>query len=142
MIVICIGATSAIAGPFEGSDAYKSHMEFLGYEVTEKDKALQAKHGKYLNVWVKAYQKGILLIGYFGRNKEHKDDEAGFHKMINDLNKGATAARYYEDKDGDLAIEAWYPGSYEKVRFGIFLDSFHRTKTQLSNENRLETHVI
>ena len=141
LLFLGVGADGAWADAFKGSDKYKSHLEFLGYDVADKKKSLQAKHGKYLNIWLKQYQQGILVIGYFGRNKEHKNDEAGFHKMINDLNKGASAARYYEDKDGDLAVEAWYPGGYEKVRFGVFMDSFHQTRSQLQKEDRLETYV-
>ncbi len=141
LLILGLSTSGAWAEVFEGSDDYKKHMEFLGYEVTEKKKSLQAKHGQYLNIWLKKYQKGVLVIGYFGRKQTTKDDVAGFHAMINALNKGASAARYYEDKDGDLAIEAWYPGTYERVRFGVFMDGFNQTKSQLQKESRLETYV-
>ena len=141
LLIMGLTTTGAIANAFKGSQEYKNHLEFLGYDVSEKKKALQAKHGTYLNVWMKSYQKGVLVIGYFGRADKSKDDEAGFHKMINDLNKGASAARFYEDKDGDLAIEAWYPGEYDRVRFGVFMDSFNQTRAQLQKESRLETYV-
>jgi len=141
LLFLSLGAVGLKAEVFKGSDDYKKHMEFLGYEVTPKKKTLQAKHGQFLNVWLKQYQKGILVIGYFGRNEKTKQYVAGFHKLINDLNKGASAARYYEDKDGDLAIEAWYPGNYERVRFGIFMDAFNQTRSQLQKEDRLEKYV-
>lgn len=141
VVILVLSVSGLRAEVFDGSDQFKQHLEFLGYEVTEKKKALQAKHGTYLNVWIKSYQKGILLIGYFGRSDDSRSDTAGFHAMINDLNKDAAAARYYEDKDGDLAIEAWFPGGYDRVRFGVFMDSFNQTRSQLQKESRLERYV-
>ncbi len=126
-------AVPALAGPFDGSDNYKSHFEFLGYAVTEKGKALYAKHPKHLNVVAKAYNGGVLISCSFGSTEKAKGDRSAFLIFLNDLNRDSVAARFYADKDNDMIIEGWYPGAYDKSRFGIFLDGFNLVAEQLRN---------
>ncbi len=103
-----------------------THLEFLGYEVTTTDEYLRATHPSNLNVALKEHRGGILLLSYLGAStygKEHPEEVA---ELANALNVNATVARCYRDKDGDLALEAWYPGTYEKTRFSRFIEEWHK----------------
>ncbi len=123
----------ALAGPFEGSDDYKAHLEFLGYAVEEGETSLIAKHDKFYNVSVKGYNGGVLMVTFFGTTDKAKSDRVGFFEFLNDMNENAVAARYYEDGEGDVIVEAWYPGGYDRPRFGVFIDKFNLVSNQLGD---------
>jgi hypothetical protein len=124
-------APQAFAGPFEDSDSYKNHLEFLGYTVTETEKALLAKHPQNFNIYVRAYQGGILINSIFGTSPKGKKDRIGLLTFLNDMNRGSVAARYYVDKEDDVIIEGWYPGAYDKARFSLFLDKYNLISQQM-----------
>jgi Putative bacterial sensory transduction regulator len=124
-------ASQVAAGPFDGSDDYKTHLEFLGYTVTETDKALLAKHPQNFNVYVRTYQGGVLINSIFGTSPKGKKDRIGLLTFLNDMNRGSVAARYYVDKEDDVIIEGWYPGAYDKTRFSLFLDKYNLISQQM-----------
>jgi len=128
-------APAVSAGPFEDSDQYKTHLEFLGYTVTETEKALLAKHPSHFNIYVRTYQGGILINSIFGTSAKGKKDRIGLLTFLNDMNRGSVAARYYVDKDDDVIIEGWFPGTYDKSRFSVFLDKYNLTAQQLRNSD-------
>lgn len=119
-MLLAVGAilpTGAEGQLMADSEEVATHLEFLGYEVTESDTNLTAKHETKLDVLLQNYQGGTLLQSFLG--VENHEDEA--LPMANLLNTGAAVARFYVDGDGDLAIEAWMPGNYDKGRFATFL---------------------
>ena len=121
----------ALAAPFAGSDDYKEHLEFLGYQVQDGETSLIGKHDKYYNISVKPYNGGILVITFFGTTDKAKNDPVGFYRFLNGMNADAVAARYYEDNEGDVIVEGWYPGDYDRARFSTFLDRFNEISDQL-----------
>jgi len=125
----------ALAGPFAGSDAYKEHFEFLGYSVQDGETSLIAKHDTYYNVSVKPYKGGMLVVTFFGTTDKAKNDRVGFFQFLNGMNAEAVAARYYEDSDGDVIVEGWYPGDYDRTRFGVFLENFNGITDQLGGSD-------
>jgi hypothetical protein len=126
------------AEPPENAEKIINHLEFLGYTVTADKDSLLAKHTKEWNISVRSYQGGILIAAFLEAEKKAKEDRGAFLEMINALNKEAKACRYYADKDGDLAIEAYYPGSYDKARFGTFIDVWKADSDELKgNKNAL-----
>jgi hypothetical protein len=116
---------AAQAQAFEGAQAYKDHLEFLGYTIEERDDDLVARHSSNYNVVLKALRGGILLTAFFTSTDAAKTDPAGFHNVINGLNAGAISVRYYADSDTDLVAEAWYPGAYDRERFGLEINEFN-----------------
>jgi hypothetical protein len=139
--VALILATPARAAPFEGSDNYKAHLEFLGYSVTEKGKTLLAKHSKQFNVFVRAYHGGVMVSGFFGSTEQAKTERLAFLEFLNEMNRTSIAARYYADKDNDVILEAWYPGAYEKTRFGMFFDKFNLLRDQLQKSGGARVYL-
>ena len=123
--------TPAVAGPFEGSDDFKAHLEILGYTVADGEEFLIATHDEFYNVAIKPFSGGMLVMTFFGTTSLAKSQRVGFLEFLNDMNKDATAARYYEDADGDVVVEGWYPGDYDRTRFGVFMNKFNEVSDQL-----------
>jgi hypothetical protein len=101
-----------------------NHLEFAGYTVTREGSTVVAKHPTSWTLSVKEFQGGLLVSAYLAGSARTKEDRAGFLELINTLNTNARGCRYYADKDSDLAIEAWYPGEYDKPHFSAFLDNW------------------
>lgn len=116
---------TSLASPPENSAAVVSHLEFLGYDVTVNEKHILAKHPKYLNILVKKYRGGMLLTSFFGGKEYGKKNIGSWQTLVNTLNREAAAARYYISKSGNLVIEGYFPGAYEKKRFGAFLTVYN-----------------
>jgi hypothetical protein len=130
-VFLALSGLPALAGPFEGSDDYRAHLEFLGYTVEDRDASMLAKHDKFYNISVKPYNGGVLVVTFFGTTDKAKSDREGFFEFINSMNENAVAARYYEDDEGDVIVESWYPGAYDRSRFGVFIDKFNLVSDQL-----------
>jgi hypothetical protein len=128
-------AAPALAGPFAGSDDFKTHLEFLGYTVEEGETSLLARHEQYYNVSVKSLGGGVLVATFFGTTDRAKSDRVGFLDFLNGMNRDAVAARYYEDEEGDVIVEGWYAGDYERSRFGVFVDRFNVISDQLGDSD-------
>ena len=104
----------------ETAEDIRTHLEFLGYEVTVEEDNVTATHDSKLNVYMRDYQGGLLVQSYLlvVSNEEEALPTANL------LNTGAAATRFYVDSDGDIAVEAWLPGGYEKARFAAFLEAW------------------
>ncbi|ADV46136.1 hypothetical protein [Nitratifractor salsuginis] len=127
---------SALAEPPKEAVKILKHLEFLGYNATMDSKHIIAKHSEHLNFYLKQYRGGMLLTSFFTSNAQGKKHRKDLIRIANDLNKDAAAARYYIDKDGDLAIEAYYPGGYERQRFGLFLDTYNLESENIANHKK------
>ena len=126
-----LAVSPAWAAPFAGSDEFKAHFEFLGYSVEDGETSLIARHDTFYNVSVKPYNGGMLVVTFFGTTDRAKSDRVGFLEFLNGMNESAVAARYYEDDEGDVIVEGWYPGDYDRARFGVFLERFNAIGDQL-----------
>lgn len=120
MLFGALVATEAQAQIPGGADEISTHLEFLGYEVNQGDANLTATNNAKLDVLLQGYQGGVLMQSFLS-SKGRKED---LLPMANLLNTGAAVTRFYVDSDGDLVIEAWTPGDYDKERFAIFLDAW------------------
>jgi len=135
-------STSTFASPPDNAVDVMKHLEFSGYTVSSNTFRIKADHNEYLNMLLKSYRGGILTIAYFGANANGKVNKAALMDVVNELNAQASAARYYIDGDGDLVIEAYYPGEYERARFATFLDVFQLEKDNLlHNYKALEAYL-
>ena len=130
--VLALAVSPALADPFAGSDDFRAHLESLGYSVEDGDESLVARHDTYYPVSVKEFRGGILVITFFGVTDRARDDRVGFFQFLNAMNRDAVAARYYEDNEGDVIVEGWYAGGYDRSRFGTFLERFNEIGEQLA----------
>ncbi len=130
LISIIITSVSYATPPKHASDVMK-HLEFLGYDVSMDTKRIKAIHPTYLNIFIRQYRGGMLVTAFFGGSKYGKNNKDSWLILLNKLNKNATAAKYYIDDDGDMTIEAYYPGEYNKKSFSAFLDAFNLESIQL-----------
>lgn len=116
-----IGETSMSANTL---DQIINHLQFLGYEITQKNELRIASCPKKMTANIRVFKGGILFTAFNRTESVAKSDVVGFLRFINTLNTNAAVARFYADKDFDLAIEAWYPDFYEKSKFGVFWDAW------------------
>ncbi len=104
----------------------KTHLEFLGYDIKDDNSVVTAKHSQKLNMIFKPFNGGLLFTAVFTSNDYAKQDMEGFLKFINGINQNACVARVYADKDVDLLFEGWYPDTYNKAQFGLFMELWDR----------------
>ena len=103
--------------------ALVSHLEFLGYKCEANTSGgTTCKHPVKINFSAKPLGSGLLMTAFF----TGKEKPLGQEKLMlaNALNTEATLARFYWDKDGDLAIEAWIAGGYDKTRYSTVMDAW------------------
>jgi len=100
----------------------QTHLEFLGYEIDEKEDHLLAVSNRNL-IWISELSYAILHKTYWTMKKELDDN---FYKILNILNQNATISTYrvWGDEHHTLVVEALYSGEYSKVSYGKFLDAF------------------
>ena len=132
LIAGLLGFTLLHATPPEPAGEIVKHLEFLGYKATMDSKKIKAKHPKHFNIFLKKFKGGILVTTYYRASKYAASHRCEFLEIVNRLNRGAIAGRYYLDKDGDLVIEGYYPGVYSRESFGTFIDSFNEERRNLS----------
>jgi hypothetical protein len=124
--------------PSDAVDVIK-HLEFLGYNASMDSKRIKALHPKHFNIFLKSFKGGILMTTYYGATPYGKSHREELLKEVNTLNRMAIAGRYYLDKEGDLVLEGYYPGAYDRQSFGVFLESFNEEKKSLGERlGRLE----
>lgn len=103
-------------------DRVKSHLEFLGYQVSDEGEGrVGAKHAVRPNLVARDFRGGCLITAYFRGGSLGGRDRLGFLNAINALNSPAAVARFYADDDGDLATEAFYNYPYDRSSFGQFM---------------------
>jgi hypothetical protein len=127
-------AIPSVAEVPANAEAVKTHLEFMGYEVTQNEKRMKATHSKHLNILLKKYRGGIYVVAFYGGNESAKSDRYGYLNAINQLNEKSVIVRYYADEASDLAIESVYLGDYEKGRFSDFMEKFNNSLEQLKDD--------
>jgi hypothetical protein len=128
--------SSAAAGEGDSS-ALVAHLEFMGYTCTVSGNTILAKHEKRSDFTLKPLSGGYLLRAFY--SGKSKDVSADQHRLANSLNSDAVASRFFWDGDGDMAIEAWFGGAYDKQRFGTFLDVWNTDNALLLVKFREQT---
>ena len=114
---------SLAKGAEKDSDPVKTHLEFLGYQCDVVDQGLRARHATKVHIVINSMRGGILFQTGFPGKGDHKEDLPRL-TIIQDLNKKAWIARFYWTSDGNLFVEAWMPGLYEKTRFATFHEAW------------------
>lgn len=105
----------------------ETHLATLGYEVGpgEKPETRTASHAEYWN-FAFAEQSGGVLFQSFIETRSETELQA-FFKFMSSLQRQTIVARVYVEEDGDLAIEAWWPGEdYRAEAFERFVEAWNR----------------
>ncbi|MBS1170456.1 MAG: hypothetical protein H6R01_1374 [Burkholderiaceae bacterium] len=132
-----LAASPALAAVPENAAEIKAHLEFMGYEVSYFKDHMVAKHPIHPNFLLSQQASGMIATKPFKSNATGKQNRAKLLAISNDLNAGALAARYYIDKENDMVVEAFYPGSYSKQSFTLFIDAFNMMQKQVQADLKL-----
>ena len=103
-----------------------AHLEFLGYKLTsfgDDNKLFRASHPIRSNFIIRSYRRGYLITITYRVQEDKKSDQLRVHKLINSLNSKFVVCRAYLDSDLDAVFEAFFPIPYDRIEFGIFIDS-------------------
>jgi len=131
-MALALAFTSAHASPPKDASEVKAHLEFMGYDISSNSQRMKATHSTELNFFMKSFRGGILVTAFFGGNDYAKRNKSEFLGALNGLNAKSAASRYYIDGDGDMAIEAYYPGAYDRKSFAAFLDAFQLERANIA----------
>lgn len=118
----------------------KTHLEFLGYTCQKKDRPngalLTCKTKESVpDLTIQSKSGGYLLSFYRTGKEKGKSSTGEVAELMNKLNNDAMAARWYQDKDGDLMMECFSPGPYNKVAFSNLIQTFNDDWKRLVKEN-------
>lgn len=141
--LVLIGSlnVSAVAAPPEKAGDIMEHLSFLGYKVSMDEKRITADHEEHLYFALKKYRTGMLATAFFGGSDYGKQNMGAFLQRVNELNRSAAVNRYYVDVDGDLAIEAFYPGEYDKQAFSAFMQVVQRAADELQEVDDIAAYL-
>ncbi len=124
LALVLLGSAPVRADIPADAEAIATHLEFHGYTRGDEEGWLTFSHEERLSFTMQSYQGGILLQSWFGGTEYAAQNPNEFRLVVNSMNTSATVMRLYVDEDGDLAMEAWYPGTYNKETFTAFLDAW------------------
>ncbi|MFP4705451.1 MAG: YbjN domain-containing protein, partial [Spirochaetaceae bacterium] len=122
-LIALVGAGQAFADLPDSTDEMVEHLEFLGYEaeLREEEGYLSFGRDDLPTTLLYEYDGGVLLSVYWVLSVG-EDDRETVMEAVNELNAGATTARYYLDEDDDLAVEAWFADDYDRREFGRLME--------------------
>ena len=116
----------------DNASEIKSHLEFMGYDVSYFKEHIVAKHPVHPNIVIGQHTTGLVVSKPYKSTERGRQNRTKLISLANDLNAAAMAVRYYVDKDGDLIVEAYYPGSYNKQSFSLFIDAVNMMQKQIA----------
>ncbi len=113
-----------------------SYLEPLGYQllVSEQSTTVRAEHERYLNFSLVLTAGGVLLRSYISTSPLAKS--ADLLAFANDLNRSAAVVRFLIDKDGDFALEAWWPPLADREQFLNFIEAWHHDMGLIGDHER------
>jgi hypothetical protein len=122
-----LAAGSAAAELPPDVDAVAEHMGFLGYQCERTEAALQCRHAQHVNTQLRTVQGGTLMITYFATEDASKAPEKRLEvlELVNAMNANSASVIFFIDADGDLGASTWFPGGYEKARFGKIVERWN-----------------
>lgn len=110
------------------------HLEYLGYQIDEvkqdeKNDSFLATHVSRSNLVVNITEEyGVMFQSYYRFDEDkirNKNDEIAM--SMNVINKQATICSYcFDFKGASLMCSSWFPPTYTKKDFSIFLDLYEK----------------
>ncbi|MBI4001484.1 MAG: hypothetical protein HY348_06845 [Nitrospira defluvii] len=117
-LVIAVGAGTP-------ADPVVSHLEYLGYRCDVVEEGIRAQHNSKLPFVVSSARGGILLQTGFPGKKDPPEASKRFI-VLNMVNARMQVARGFWTREGDLFVNAWMPGLYDKLRFAAYLEAWEQ----------------
>ena len=107
--------------------AVAEHMALLGYQCEQRLESLQCRHPQHVNTNVRGVQGGTLLITYFATEEASKAPARRLEvlELVNTMNANSASVIFFIDPEGDLGASTWFPGGYEKARFGQIIERWN-----------------
>ncbi len=90
-------------------------LEQAGYKVSYLKNHGVAQHPREASITFQIINQQVLFSTYWSLTREPSGargillSEREVQNSINKINREAVFCRYYQDEDGDLAVEAWFP---------------------------------
>ncbi len=117
------------------ADPVVSHLEYLGYRCDAVEQGIRAQHNNKLPFVVSSARGGILLqTGFPGKNDS--SDTSKRFVFLNAANSRMQVARGFWTQEGDLFVNAWMPGLYDKLRFAAYLEAWEQDLKVLQEAGR------
>jgi len=143
IFTILLSSFALAARPDSELEQMTMHLEFLGYKCTQKQgdsgPSLSCKTKQTVpDIHIQPKLGGYLFSFYRLATEDGKKKEHEMLVILNRMNQGAIAARFYRDKDGDMSMEAFFPGEYNKQAFSNLLQEFNDDWKRLVKENEDE----
>ena len=125
----------------------KEHLEFLGFqtEVSPDDaprQYIKARHPTRPNMYIARHKSGVLFSAPYATTDEGKKLRGELLDFVNTFNALGAVCRAYVDKDGDIAVEAWFPGVYLRPELSVFLDLLSDDVMKGFSANRDQTRKL
>lgn len=122
-----LAAGPASAEPPPDAGALAEHMALLGYECQRTATALQCRHPQHVNVQLRGLQGGTLLVTYFATEEASKVPARRLEvlELVNAMNADSASVIFFIDAEGDLGASTWFPGPYDRARFGQILERWN-----------------
>ena len=103
--------------------AIAEHLRGLGYSIQVEDGVVKASHPERFNFWVLPLGEGALFRTLFRPGPEADRSPSEFLAFVNRANIDAIVSRFLA-RDGLLAVEAWFPNTYENNAFSTFFNQY------------------
>ena len=120
-----------------------SHLEFLGYKMTEiQDECLLAQDGKGSNFVIQQQANGVLFRASIATRKLDEADFGGLFVCMNSFNDGSLLTKAYVPytEVSSVTFECWYPPPYNKQAFAHFFD-IYREEMQVCFDEELREKI-
>ncbi|ERT04778.1 bacterial sensory transduction regulator family protein [Lyngbya aestuarii BL J] len=113
---------------------YRNHLEFYGYRIEEIEDRLYCRHSRKSNLILNAISdRGVLISIVYSFEPDF--ERLDMLEYVNELNLYFTFMKAYLDEDGDLILETFFEGEYDRTNFSILLDNIeYDTEILLENE--------
>ena len=131
----------------------KTHMEYLGYEVTpgENDDVLFCEKPGFTDLMVSWNDKRINIYAHYKINSIAKCNSDKVLRYINDLNSKSNTVTFWVE-DELFRMSADYTGEYDRSVFATFftameydtnnlLDLVNETKLYLGDIDQTESYI-
>lgn len=114
-----------------------SHLEFLGYELTNKKgepPMFYLRHSHRTSLVISQDYPGYSFTTYMSVRAEVKNRHSKYLEFINQLNSRSIVARFHYSENLNLVASSWFPNYYEKTTFGSFMDCWNKDTTEMITE--------
>ena len=102
-----------------------NHLEYLGYKIDNHEDTIRAIHPSKAILVLFNLNGGLLLGSGLPISIDTVQNNGKFFFDLNEIHSRLLVSRCYLGEDGDsLMCLAYYPGPYDKVVFGRFIEMF------------------